>query len=216
VSLENPEGEAKYFAMYTGVVVKRNDPLKLGRVKFRIPGLIEEESAWAWPFGCPGGGGGKKRIGIKFVPRLDAEVVVLFHLGDIDHPYYAPGNWGLPDDENGEEINEAPGGGREPPTGADELDAEGEVIDADDAPNVDVIETESFLIAFDERGQDGKGSLVFRHKKTGDGFEYDGAENVCTMRGTMACRIVSQSVINIEAPQVTINGRQVLSSDNPI
>ena len=72
--------------MYVGVVTKNDDPEKLGRVKVRIPGLVDPESAWAFPMGAPGGG--SKRHGFFSPPVVGAEVCVFFHGGDPDHPWF--------------------------------------------------------------------------------------------------------------------------------
>ena len=90
----------KLTGMYTGQVVKRDDPLNLGRVKVRVKGLCEPESAWAFPMG-----GGSVNWGFFFVPKLNAEVAVWFRDGDIQLPYYRPANWGkneLPDHLDGD------------------------------------------------------------------------------------------------------------------
>lgn len=207
---ENPNEEARYFAFYTGVVVERNDPLKLARVRVRVPGLIQEKSAWALPVGTFGGGY-KKRRGFKFVPKIGAEVAVLFHLGDLDHPYYWAGNWGKPND-----VTEVPGGGRAAPI-EDELNAEGEELSAEEAPDVDAIETDSFVVIFDERGgANGKGSLYIRHKLSGDHIEYDGEQNAWLVKATQAITLNSEGIINLNANQISINGRIVRNTGDPI
>src|SRR5215471_17336448 len=88
------EGD-RYLGLYVGVVVKRDDDEKLGRVRVRVPGLIEPASAWAFPLGTVGGGSDAR--GFYAVPEVGAEVGVLFHQGDVDHPYYLCGHWGKPD-----------------------------------------------------------------------------------------------------------------------
>ncbi|MCA2977361.1 MAG: hypothetical protein INH37_03670, partial [Myxococcaceae bacterium] len=58
--------------LYVGYVTDRNDDAQLGRVRVCIPGVIEPESAWAWPLGTVGGG--SKDRGIFAVPEKFAEV----------------------------------------------------------------------------------------------------------------------------------------------
>jgi hypothetical protein len=75
------------YATYEGFVIRREDTEgdpdhPLGRVKVRIPGLIEE-SAWAYP-----GGWGRTRNGP--VPQLDELVEVYFIAGDRDQPRWRP------------------------------------------------------------------------------------------------------------------------------
>ncbi len=80
-----------YYGLYTGVVMDRDDPEKLGRVRVQIPGLVEEGTGWALPLSF---GGGMKERGSVFVPPQGADVGVFFRHGDIDQPYYVGGNLG--------------------------------------------------------------------------------------------------------------------------
>ena len=191
-----------------GVVLDATDPLKLARVRIRVPGLFDEGTGWALPMGFAGGGG--KRRGAKVVPRVGAEVTLLCHLGDPDACHYMPGHWGKPGG-----VSEVPGGGLTPPT-ADELDAEGDELTPQEAPFVDVFETESFLVSIDERVKGGKGSFFFRSKKSGDVIEYDGAAQGWLVQASGPIQIVSKSLISIDAPQVQINGRLVANKQGPI
>ena len=75
--------DPRYTALYIGVVTNRKDPEGLGRVKVRIPGLIEPESDFALPLGTLGGG--SDRRGLFAVPEVGAEVGILFNQGDVDH-----------------------------------------------------------------------------------------------------------------------------------
>lgn len=212
MSQENPFGEARYFAFYAGVVVANADPRKLGRVRVQIPGLIDgnAKSAWALPLGQVGSGG--TRRGLKMTPRRGDEVGVLFKQGDIDHPYYLTGNWGAP-----KGVIDTPGGGRALPDGNDELDEVGEELDAATLPDVEVFETDSFVVAFDERVVDGKrlGNLQLRHKKSGDAVSYTSESSAWQIVGTGPVEIKSALLVNIVAPQVQINGRIVRTTEDP-
>lgn len=75
------DGELRLDGLHVGEVVDREDPEGLGRVRVRIPGLVEPASAWAWPLGTLGGG--SDRRGFFCVPEKGAEVGVLFHQGDV-------------------------------------------------------------------------------------------------------------------------------------
>lgn len=209
---ENPDGTARYFGLYTGTVVARDDPRKLGRVRIRIPGLVDTQSAWAWPLAQPGAGG--PRLGFKIVPKLNADVGVLFLQGDVDHPYYFAGNWGAPTDDD----LEVPGGGKSVPV-EDVIDAVGEALTPEEAPDVHVLETDSWIVAFDERPSvEGRtqGSLFFRHKRTGDHIEYDATLQGWLIRASATVDIRAKGVVNIEGAQVQINGRVVRNGLDPI
>lgn len=214
--MENPNNEAKLFAMYAGVVVDRADPKKLGRVKARIPAIAEPSTGWCWPMGGAGGGG--TRRGGKATPPLKAEVSVFFLLGDMDRPYFIPGNWGILEDG----THEAPGGGRQVPVGRD-LDEEGNLPQGDEATpeqaaDIDVYETANWLLAIDEQmvGENRKGSLFIRNKATGDVIEYDGVAKAWLIQGSTAIDIKCDGILNLDANQIQINGRIVRNVDDPI
>jgi hypothetical protein len=82
------DGEPRYYGLYYGFVVNNVDPQKMGRVKVKVPGLLEPESAWAWPIGM---GGGSPQNGAWDVPKNNAAVGVMFQAGDIDEPVYFSG-----------------------------------------------------------------------------------------------------------------------------
>jgi hypothetical protein len=85
----------KILGLQEGEVVRRDDPEGRSRVKVRIAGLIDTESAWASP-----GGGGAKYFGKNSVPPLGATVDVLFVNGDIERPKYWCGDHGVVDGES--------------------------------------------------------------------------------------------------------------------
>jgi hypothetical protein len=85
-----PDG--RLLGLLVGYVTDCADPEGLGRVRVCIPGLIEPESAWAWPLGTSGGGSAGR--GIFAVPEVNAQVAVFFERGDVERPYYLCGHWG--------------------------------------------------------------------------------------------------------------------------
>lgn len=82
----------RFDGLYMGKVVDRNDPDGRGRIRVQIPGVIDEQSAWAVPKG-----GGSPRWGVVWVPPLDADVYVQFINGDQEHPVYEPADYGIRD-----------------------------------------------------------------------------------------------------------------------
>lgn len=178
--------------MHIGVVTTNEDPKGLGRVRVRIPGLIEPQSAWAWPLSV---GGGAKDRGLFFPPETGAEVAVWFKADDADCPYYIPAQWG------------APGGQAEVPEPARLAGA--------NAQQVKVLETETWRITLDDRsGVNSK--LLIENKDTGDRIEFDGATAGISIEGKTAVVIKAIGVIQLEALQITLNGRTVRPSSDPI
>ena len=187
------EEELRVDGLHVGEVVDREDPEGLGRVRVRIPGLIEPASAWAWPLGTLGGG--SDRRGFFSVPEKGAEVGVLFHQGDVDHPHYLCGHWGKPDGQV-----EVP----EPARGLSKADA----------PRVRAFETERFLLSFDDR--EGKEAFVVKDKTSGDQIEFDGKGMGITVKATSALMLKADGMVSIDAAVVQINGRLVMPGTKPI
>jgi uncharacterized protein involved in type VI secretion and phage assembly len=185
--------DPRYTALYIGEVVDREDPECLGRVRVRIPGLVDPASPWAFPLGTVGGG--SDRRGFFSVPEKGAEVGVLFHQGDIDHPFYLSGHWGKP---NGQA--EVP----EPARG----------LAKEETPQVRAFETKRFLLAFDDR--DGKEAFLIKDKVSGDQIEFDGVGMGITIKATTALLLKADGMVNIEGASVQINGRLVLPGPKPI
>lgn len=78
-----------FYGKYRGVVTDTNDPLKIGRVRARVPDVTgNQESGWALPC-APFGGGG---AGLFALPKQGAGVWIEFEHGDPDYPIWA-GCW---------------------------------------------------------------------------------------------------------------------------
>lgn len=79
--------------MCVGTVVDNTDPQpELGRVRVRVPGILQPRSPWAFPMGRMLG----VKEGIWWVPRVGASVIVFMNQGKSQHPYYMPGPYGSP------------------------------------------------------------------------------------------------------------------------
>lgn len=185
--------DQRLLGLHVGHVVDRADPLQLGRVRVRIPGLIRDASAWAFPLGTLGGG--SDRRGFFAVPEDGAEVGVLFQEGDVERPYYLAGHWGMP------------GGATEIPSAARGL-ARAET------PQLRVLETRRFLLVFDDRA--GHETLRIEDKLSHDQIEFDGTALGMTVKATSALILKADGLINIEGTTVVINGRLVLPGGGPI
>ena len=185
--------DPRYTGLYIGQVVDRADPERLGRVRVKVPGLVEPASAWAFPLGTVGGG--SDRRGFFAVPEVGAEVGVLFHQGDVDHPYYLCGHWGKPD-------------------GATEVPEPVKSLSVAETPQVRAFETGRFLLVFDDRA--GHEALVIKDKRSGDQLELDGAGMGITIEATSALILKADGIISIEGTTVVINGRLVLPGTKAI
>ncbi len=174
--------DLRLLGLHIGYVTDRKDPERLGRVRVCIPGLVEPESAWAFPLGTSGGG--SKDFGFFAIPEEGAEVGVLFQMGDIAAPYYLAGHWGRPSGKS--EVPE---------------EAQGET------PDNRVLSTRSFRIELDETK--GKRKLKLTSKDTGDSLTFDAEANTVALDATTALTLRAVGSIRIEALEVVINGRIV-------
>ncbi len=119
--IEAPFQSDPKFGFYLGLVIDRNDPQSLGRIKFRIPGMIEE-SQWSQCMGMFA----SEQQGIAWVPELGAMVFVFFHQGNTTHPFWIPGPWAITSTGN-------------------EVPSESQVD-----PDIKTIKTKKFKIVFDD------------------------------------------------------------------
>ena len=175
--------------IYEGFVVANQDPEKLGRIQFAVPGLMEPRSPWALPAATVGGG--SKDTGFFAVPEVGAEVYVFFVAGDPDEPRYMAGHWGIVDGES-EVPEEAQ---REEPTNR-------------------VLATPTFRIELDEAK--GAERLRITNRRSGDFIELSATENSITIQGTTAVSIGAVGIIDIQAAVLQLNGRPVLPGTKPI
>ena len=173
-----------------GTVVDNADPEKLGRVRVSIPGLIGDEgSGWAFPL-WPGAGG--KQRGMFSPPPKGADVGILFHMGDIEHPYYLGGYPGR---------EEAP-------------DEAKDASSPEEAVKVFVYETDRWKFLFD--GRQGKQILQLKDKKTEDVIEIDGVNLGVRIKATSAISIQCDGAVDIKGSALTLNGRFVVPNGKPI
>lgn len=180
--------DPRFTALYDGVVTNNADPKRLGRVKVRVPGMIEPESAWAIPVG--GSGGGSNTRGFFFVPEVGAEVAVFFKQGDVDFPRYMPSAWG-----NTKGVPDSP-------TFVINDIETGESLPPEDTVKVKGIQTRSWNIILDDR--EGKEILKIMDRNPNPNsrgviIELDGVSKGVRIAGTSAIMVECDGVINIEA-----------------
>ena len=85
-----PAQRPRIDGVMVAVVTDNADPLRLGRVKVKIPSLGETfTSDWAQVV-YPGAGGAQAR-GLQLVPEVGDHVLVTFEQGDVNHPFVLGG-----------------------------------------------------------------------------------------------------------------------------
>ncbi len=86
-------GEKKLFlGKYRGTVSENTDPLMLGRIRAKVPAVLEdEETGWALPCSPYAGNG----VGFFFIPPVDANIWIEFEGGELEHPIWSGGFWAL-------------------------------------------------------------------------------------------------------------------------
>jgi uncharacterized protein involved in type VI secretion and phage assembly len=85
--------ENKCWGKYRGIVVDRNDPEQLGRLKVQVPSLLGDAvTGWAFPVAPYAG----NDLGIFFIPQVGDVVWVEFVEGEIDHPLWTGCGWAKP------------------------------------------------------------------------------------------------------------------------
>lgn len=180
-NLDDPDGNRAFmFGMHVGVVTHRHDPKGLGRVRVRVPGVLEPASAWAYPIGAPGAGSADR--GMWWIPEVGGEVAVFLKGGDPDHPYYMPANWGRPRG-GASEVPEAAAGN----------------------PDIVAISFGAYEIVVDTRAATKK--LAIRDKRAQDNvLEFDGLTRRMKISSTVGIAIESTGQIEINGLVVTING----------
>ena len=82
--------EGRYWGKYRGTVTDNGDPDNLGRVKAKVPQLLDDtELGWALPAFAYGG---KSEQGLFAVPDVGAQVWIEFEGGDLSFPIWT-GTW---------------------------------------------------------------------------------------------------------------------------
>jgi len=180
---------------HLGTVTDRNDPLRLGRIRVRVPGINEPESAWALPVGLPGGG--RPGYGEHAVPQAGSLVVVWYLGGDPDRAIYLAGPW--PTFAAAADGTETPVPGAV--TGLDQAD-----VPAD----VRAVETGKWLLSMDDHAD----SLRLEHKPSGDFLQWNGETRTLTVSLETLVRIQSVGWIDLRATRITVGEKSRLV--NPV
>lgn len=79
-----------YYGKYRGVVIDTNDPMRLGRLRARVPDVPGEDStAWALPCLPPIASGGPSLV----MPAVGSMVWIEFERGDPSYPIWSGCFW---------------------------------------------------------------------------------------------------------------------------
>ena len=83
------KGSEKILGKYRGIVTDNQDPMNQGRIKAKVPELLEDmETGWAMPC-APFAGKGS---GLYMIPQPDTGVWIEFEAGDVSRPIWS-GCW---------------------------------------------------------------------------------------------------------------------------
>jgi uncharacterized protein involved in type VI secretion and phage assembly len=96
----------RYFGKYRGIVTDNNDSTQRGRVKVKVPAVLQDQEVWAMPC-LPYTG---NNVGTYTIPEPDAGVWVEFEAGDPSFPIWTGGYWvndELPKQEDGNRATPA-------------------------------------------------------------------------------------------------------------
>ena len=92
---------SRFYGKYRALVTDNQDPQSLGRIRAKVPEVLEDvETGWALP-ALPYSGDG---VGVYTIPARDAGVWIEFEAGDVSRPIWTGCWWGngqLPKDEAG-------------------------------------------------------------------------------------------------------------------
>lgn len=196
--------DQRFHGIYEGIITDNEDPLKVGRVRARIPGLLEPDGPFMLPMGMPGSGAPQR--GFWDVPDVGAEVYVCFLGGDPDKPRFWTGHWGLPDG-----VSEVPTQPR------DAMEDDGKEA----AWQIKAYETKDWVLVFDEREESNR--LFIKRKRTEEGagddedltgnalmVELDAVQGTVAISAPAGISLKSLGIVDIDGLVVNIGGRKVI------
>jgi uncharacterized protein involved in type VI secretion and phage assembly len=152
--------ENRYYGKYRAFVVDNADPEDRGRLRLRVPSVLNEEVTSGWALPCVPYGGAPNQ-GFFFIPEVDAGVWVEFEAGNLDFPVWVGTYWGKPGGES--EVpkpNDADGAEQgsvqNPPTRKIIKTVKGHTIQLEDADDEDMLmlleATNTNLIVMNKEG----------------------------------------------------------------
>lgn len=207
--------DEKCYGKYRGIVIDNQDPQKRGRLKLRIPSVLNDQASdWALP--CMPYGGAPQQ-GMFMVPEVDALVWVEFEAGDVHCPIWVGTFWMAEGDPPEDAATE------EPTTRLLQTSS-GHILQFDDADGQERIRlhhsTEAELVV-DPNGTisltDASGAVLRMDAQDNEITVEDANGNTMTMNSS-ATRVedanghvmeMTAAGITVEAPKIIIKGGQV-------
>jgi len=180
---------------YEGVIISRDDPYGLGRVKATIEGEVNE-TEWLWPAAQPGAGA--KDYGALIVPPLGADILIFFVSAQRENGRYVPNNYGKDELPEGTHIAS---------------DAEWRAGEGDNI----VWRNRKTKIEIDDRSASTGIRIADIATGLGVSVDLNMTTRTATITGQLGLTLTSSGVVNILGTGgVTINGRPVSPVGGPI
>lgn len=135
--------ENRYYGKYRAFVVDNADPEDRGRLRLKVPSVLNEEVLSGWALPCVPYGGAANQ-GFFFIPEVDAGVWVEFEAGNLDFPVWVGTYWSKPGGESevpkpNEATGAEEGSVQNPPTRKIIKTLKGHTIQLEDADDQEMI-----------------------------------------------------------------------------
>ncbi len=156
--------ENRFYGKYRGYVTDNKDPHGLGRIKAKVPKVLQgEETGWCLPC-APYGGGFDK--GFYMIPEEKSGIWIEFEGGDPSYPIWCGTWWGAPEHEGAEnEFGEKVGN-----------EVPNEAQTSSSSPLIKLIKTSSgHKIILDDT--EGKESITIQDKNQENFLKFDSSQN---------------------------------------
>jgi uncharacterized protein involved in type VI secretion and phage assembly len=135
--------ENRYYGKYRAFVVDNADPEDRGRLRLKVPSVLNDEVISGWALPCVPYGGAANQ-GFFFIPEVDAGVWVEFEAGNLDYPVWVGTYWGKPGGESevpkpNDDTGAEEGSVQNPPTRKIIKTLKGHTIQLEDADDKEMI-----------------------------------------------------------------------------
>lgn len=135
--------ESRYYGKYRAFVADNADPEDRGRLRLKVPGVLNDEVLTGWALPCVPYGGAADQ-GFVFIPEVDAGVWVEFEAGNLDYPVWVGTYWGKPGGTSEVPKPNQPDGSEDsdvqhPPTRKIIKTLKGHTIQIEDADDEDLV-----------------------------------------------------------------------------